>query len=88
MGHSAPQCWAFSAFDFEHQFISNFCGTLKSFWDSFMPPCFVWALLIIEDFLSYPQCCLGTFIVEDFFMPLKIVWALLIIKDFCTCPPV
>jgi hypothetical protein len=54
---------------------------------SFMPPSFVWALLIIEDFFHAPQCCLDTFIIEDFFMPVRVVWALLIIKDFFALAP-
>jgi hypothetical protein len=37
-GPGAPQCWAFSSFGFEHHYISDFCGTLKYFWNSFMPP--------------------------------------------------
>jgi len=52
-----------------------------------MPLSFVWALLIIGDFLSCPQCCLGTFIVEDFFMPPRVVWALLVIKDLFALAP-
>jgi hypothetical protein len=44
MIHGAPQCWVFSSFGFEHHYISDFYGTLKSFLNSFMPPSFVWAL--------------------------------------------
>jgi len=64
MIHGAPQCWVFSSFGFEHHYISDFCGTLKYFWNSFMPPPppnFVWALLIIEDFLSCLPVLFGHF---------------------------
>jgi hypothetical protein len=49
-----PPMLGFFFFLFLHHYISDFCGTLKSFWNSFMPLSFVWALLIIEDFLSCP----------------------------------
>jgi hypothetical protein len=34
---------------------------------SHLPPNILWALLIIEDFLSCPQGCLGTLVIKDFF---------------------
>jgi hypothetical protein len=49
--------FVFSLFGFEHyHHISCFCGMLKTFIDSlvsFMSPYFVWAPLIIEDFLCF-----------------------------------
>jgi len=78
-----PQCWAFSSFGFEHHYISDFCGTLKSFWNSFMPPSFVWALLNIEDFLSCPPSVVwALLLLRTFSCPPRVVRALLVIKDF------
>jgi len=96
MVHGAPQCWAwalshflFSSFGLEHHCIDSFfyAHNFGSFGLFFMPPSFVWAPSMIENFLLCPLVLFGHFHCWRLFMPSRVVWAFLVIKDFLHLPP-
>ena len=70
----------------EHHHISYFCEKLNSFgpfgFFFLHAPSFVWTLLMIENFLLCPQCCLDTFNHWGFFCLLHLppVWGVILAK--------
>jgi hypothetical protein len=75
--------WASSHWLFFFFYAQNF----GSFGFFFMPPSFVWAPSMIENFLLCPPVLFGHFHRWRLFMPPSTVWALSIIKDFLALAP-
>jgi len=74
MVHGAPQCWAFSSFDFEHHCIDFFFMLrILDPLDFFIPPSFVWAPSVIENFLLCPPVLFGHIQSLRFFLCLRVI---------------
>jgi hypothetical protein len=78
-----PFVFVFFSFDFEHHCIGFFflLKIFGSFGFFFMPPSFVWTLLMIENFLLCPPVLFGHFQSLRFFFSMSLALAPSVVCD-------